>query len=193
MEHNDLVWTEEGKKTVGTYRIFSVTERYCRPPLGAGALKTFSVIETHDWAMILPLLETPRGREFVMVRQWRHGERALSVEFPGGVMESGELTETGAARELREETGYIAGKVTKLGMVNPNPAIMSNHMHFYLAEDLTATGRQDLDEDEFVAYETFPVDYVVRNMGKPPFIHALTATALMFYCQAEMARMDRKS
>jgi 8-oxo-dGTP pyrophosphatase MutT (NUDIX family) len=174
-----LVWTEESSKKVGDFRIFSIRESASRSP--CGIVKTFSVIDTRDWAMVLPLVETGRGKEFVMVRQWRHGAKELSVEFPGGVLETGEQNAEGAARELREETGYIAGRVTKLGEMNPNPAIMSNRIHFYLAENLTQTGKRDLDEDEFVETFNVPVAEVIQNMGNPPYIHALTAAALLHY------------
>jgi 8-oxo-dGTP pyrophosphatase MutT (NUDIX family) len=162
-----------------------VRESVCRSP--EGVLKTFSVIDTRDWAMVVPVIETKRGKAgnadiaFVMVRQWRHGARELSVEFPGGVLEAGEQNAEGAARELREETGFVAGSVTKLGAMNPNPAIMSNRIHFYLAEDLTQTGKRELDEDEFVEVLTVPAVEVLQNMGRPPYIHALTAAALLFY------------
>jgi 8-oxo-dGTP pyrophosphatase MutT (NUDIX family) len=174
-----LVWTEQSSKKVGDFRIFSIRESASLSPLGI--VKTFSVIDTRDWAMVLPLIETERGKEFVMVRQWRHGALELSVEFPGGVLEADEPNEEGAARELREETGFIAGRITKLGEMNPNPAIMSNHIHFYLAENLSQTGKRELDEDEFVETITIPVAEVIQNMGTPPYIHALTAAALLFY------------
>jgi 8-oxo-dGTP pyrophosphatase MutT (NUDIX family) len=180
-----LAWTEESSKEVGDFRIFSIRESASRSP--HGIVKTFSVIDTRDWAMVLPLIETGRGKEFVMVRQWRHGAQELSIEFPGGVLESGEQNAEGAARELREETGYIAGRVTKLGAMNPNPAIMSNHIHFYLAENLTQTGTLDLDEDEFVETLTIPVTEVIQNMGTPPYIHALTAAALLYYIKKTSA------
>ena len=163
--------------------IFSVTQRSCLSP--KGKLKTFTVLDTPDWAIVIPVLETDRGREFVMVRQWRHGERELSLEFPGGVFDKGEDSVQAALRELREETGYTAGKMTKLGEFKPNPAIMSNHVHFYLAEELTNTGIQELDEDEYKTVETVYWEDVVKGMGKPPYIHALMATALMLYLQRQ--------
>lgn len=174
-----LVWAEEFSKTSGNFRIFSVRESVCRSP--DGALKTFSVIDTRDWAMVVPVIETKRGKAFVMVRQWRHGAQELSVEFPGGVLESDERNIEGAALELREETGFVADSVTKLGEMNPNPAIMSNRIHFYLAENLTQTGTRELDEDEFVEVLTVPAVDVLQNMGRSPYIHSLTAAALLFY------------
>ena len=174
-----LIWKEEGRKTVFKGPVFSVEERYCRSPLDK--LGTYSVLNASDWAIIIPSLDTERGREFVMVRQWRHGALELSLEFPGGVMETGENAETAAARELREETGYSAGRIEKLGVFNPNPAIMSNTVHFFLALDLSPPAGQELDEDEFVEVEIVPCEKVINGLGKPPYIHALMGTAVSLY------------
>jgi 8-oxo-dGTP pyrophosphatase MutT (NUDIX family) len=134
------------------------------------------------------VLETNQGKKFVVVRQWRHGLRELSLEFPGGVFEPGENPETAAARELQEETGYKPGTIRKIGEFSPNPAIMSNKVHFFLTDDLTDTGRQELDADEFVETELVDISEVMKGMGKPPFIHALMGSALVLYLQQQNYR-----
>jgi 8-oxo-dGTP pyrophosphatase MutT (NUDIX family) len=181
MEYENLVWKEESRKTVYTCPVFSVEERISRSPDSKS--KVYTVLNTKDWAIVIPVLETDRGREFVMVRQWRHGAKTLSLEFPGGVFEKDEEPSQAARRELREETAYHAGKIRKLGEFNPNPAIMSNRVHFFLAEELQFTGTQELDEDEFVTVETLPWEEVLRGMGKEPYIHALMGTAMALYFQ----------
>ena len=175
----NLVWKEENRKTVYTCPIFKVEELACRSP--NLDLNTYTIINTSDWAIVVPVLETERGKEFVMVRQWRHGARDLSLEFPGGVFEKGENAQAAAERELLEETGYRAGKIQKLGEFNPNPAIMSNTVHFFLALDLELVAGQNLDEDEYVEVETIAFEKVLQGMGKPPFIHALMGTAMALY------------
>jgi 8-oxo-dGTP pyrophosphatase MutT (NUDIX family) len=177
----DLIWIEESSKLVFKNRIFSIRESLCRSPSGKTGL--YTAMEAPDWAVVIPVLDTPQGKRFVMVRQWRHGSRELSLEFPGGVFEHGENPEEAAAREMEEETAYHPRKVTRLGEMSPNPAIMGNRVHFFLAEDLTDTGKQRLDDDEYVDVELFPVEEVIRGMGKPPYIHALMASALMLYLQ----------
>jgi 8-oxo-dGTP pyrophosphatase MutT (NUDIX family) len=131
------------------------------------------------------VLETGGKEQFVMVRQWRHGAEALSLEFPGGVFEHGEDPVEAAARELREETAYRPGKIRKLGEMSPNPAIMANRVHFFLAGDLHPTGNQELDADEYVDVVLVSPEEALRNMGRPPYIHALMAAAMALYLQVK--------
>jgi len=116
-----------------------------------------------------------------MVWQWRHGSKCLSLEFPGGVFEPGENPEEAAIREMYEETGYKPGKIVKLGEFSPNPAIMSNKVHFFLAEELIGDGIQCLDEDEYVEVALVDTDDVFQGIGKEPYVHALMGTALALY------------
>ena len=176
-----LAWKEEGRKKVFVSRVFSVCECYCRSP--CEELRTYTVIDSADWAIVVPVLQTPQGRKFVMVRQWRHGLQGMSLEFPGGVFEPDENPQDAAARELLEETGYKPGAIRKIGEFSPNPAIMSNKVHFFLAEDLVDTGRQRLDADEFMEVELVSEEAAIQGMGKPPFVHALMGSALSLYLQ----------
>jgi len=179
--YDNISWKEEDRKTVLSRPIFSVEDSYCRSP--KDKLKTFNVISAGDWAMIIPLIETEEGQKFVMVRQWRHGAKEISLEFPGGVCEEGEDPEKSAVRELKEETGYVPEKIIKLGSFSPNPAIMTNRMHFFLALDLKGPYDQDLDPDEYVEVELLPCEDVIKNMGKPPYINALIGTAMTLFLQ----------
>ncbi|GHT49926.1 hypothetical protein FACS1894102_5070 [Spirochaetia bacterium] len=141
----------------------------------------FNVIDASPWAVVIPVLECDGRKYFVMVEQWRHGSKTLSIEFPGGVIEEGEDPVYGAARELREETGYKAARLESLGTMSPNPAIMSNELHLFLASGLVKDGSQILDSSEFVNVHYIEAGEVIRNMGKPPYIHALMASALGLY------------
>ncbi|MDR2094228.1 MAG: NUDIX hydrolase [Treponema sp.] len=179
MDEKNLVWKEEGGRVVFNSPVFAVEERFYRSP--ENLVKTFTVLDAADWAIVIPVIETERSRNFVMVRQWRHGARELSLEFPGGVFESGEQDAEAARRELEEETAYTPGKIKKLGVFNPNPALMSNHVHFFLAWDLQALPGQNLDDDEYIAIEMVPEHEVLKGMGRPPFIHALMGTAVALY------------
>lgn len=179
MNEKELAWKEHSREKVFNCRLFSIFESICESPHHES--RTFTVLDAADWAIVVPVIETPKGKKLVMVWQWRHGAQELSLEFPGGVFEPDENPQDAAIRELTEETGYKPGKIRKLGEFSPNPAIMSNKVHIFLAEDLVNTGRQHLDADEFVEVELVSPETVCKGMGKPPYIHALMGSALALY------------
>jgi 8-oxo-dGTP pyrophosphatase MutT (NUDIX family) len=188
MEHDkNLLWKEEANKKIFQCRVFSIRESACRSP--DNELRPFTIIDSPDWAIIVPVIHAPEGEKFVMVRQWRHGSQELSLEFPGGVFEVGEDAAEAAARELREETAYKPGSIQKIGEFSPNPAIMSNRVHFFMAEDLEYTGKQSLDEDEYIEVELVKAAEVFRGLGRPPYIHALMGSALALYLQKTAAHI----
>lgn len=170
-----LKWKELQSKTILKTVVFDVMEH--KNQAVTGITGDYIVVNARDWVIVI----AERNDRFLMVKQWRHGEKALSVEFPGGVIDEGEEPKAAARRELLEETGCTAGKLTKLGSVNPNPALFSNHVHVFLAEDLTETGVQDLDQDEFINCMELEKKEVLNGMGTAEFPHALMGTALAMY------------
>ena len=183
----DLCWKPEEKIPLCTTPVFTVNRQYALSP--EGIKKDFITIDAADWVICIPVLNAQEAEHlaginktcFLMVEQWRHGAKDLSTEFPGGVIDKGESPEAAAKRELTEETGFTAEKLIPLGSINPNPALFSNTVHFFAAENLTDTKRQNLDEDEFVRPLIIPADEVIKKTGQPPYIHALMAAALGLY------------
>ena len=175
MEKENLEWRTINRKNILHTRVMDVIEQTSISP--DGTEYTYIVEDSVDWAIVIPVYED----NFLMVKQWRHGERELSLEFPGGDIDEGENVEEGAKRELLEEAGVIAKKITHLMTINPNPALNNNHVHIYCAEDLTLTGTQSLDKDEFLNCEKVPIKEVYEKMGTGMHNHALMAAALFAY------------
>lgn len=179
--NKSLIWEEKKSSELLKTRVMTVTERESISPKGEPG--KYIVMDAPDWVITIPVLENPA--RFIMVRQWRHGTKSLSTEFPGGVIDSGEAPEQAAQRELMEETGFFAKRLEFLGSISPNPALMSNKVHCFAAYSLEPTGEQHLDKDEFVDYFELPAQEVYENMGNKDFPHGLMVAALELFRQKE--------
>ena len=177
MQDKDLLWNEKSRKQLLETPVLKVMQTESISPNGDNG--QYIVLDAKDWCAVIAEL----GDDFLMVRQWRHGSKSLSIEFPGGVIEDGETPLEAACRELREETGFSSKDVILLGTMSPNPALFSNHINFFLAKDLEQEGEQNLDSDEFVNAVRIPKKEVFEKMGSPEYPHALMAAALNFYRQ----------
>ncbi len=85
--------------------------------------------------------------QLVLVRQYRRAAGKVLLEIPAGTRETDEDAETCAQRELREEVGYNAGKVERLGGFYSAPGFCTEYLDCYLLTDLHE-GRDDADDDE---------------------------------------------
>ena len=145
-----------------------------------GAEGRFIKLIPPDWVTVIPVL--PDGR-FLMVRQYRHGSATLSDEFPAGVIDRGEEPAEAARRELEEETGYVAEKITPIGDINPNPAFMSNTSYTFLAEGLEKISDQQLDEHERISFFSLSEEEINEQMGRDNMKSAIMVQAWFWYQQ----------
>ena len=181
-----LEWKTLEKNNVLHTCVFDVKKKKCES--AEGTKGNFYTIEANDWVIVVPVI----GDKFVLVKQWRHGIGSVTCEFPGGIVEKGEDPASAAERETEEETAYKAGKLTKLGEMNPNPALYTNRLHIYLAEDLVPVGEQHLDDDEFINYYELPIDEVIRDFATGEYQHAYTGTALALYLRKKYFEKNEK-
>jgi ADP-ribose diphosphatase len=86
--------------------------------------------------------------KIILVKQYRHPFQKFLLEFPAGKLEKGEDPQICAVRELEEETGYSAGKITKLGAILTTPGFCTEVLHIYKAEDLIP-GQHRREEGEY--------------------------------------------
>jgi 8-oxo-dGTP pyrophosphatase MutT (NUDIX family) len=142
----------------------------------------FCLLTAPDWVNVVPVIRGTDGSErFLMVRQYRHGAGIVTTEFPAGLVEQGEEPLAAAERELREETGRKAGRMTLLGRVSPNPAFMSNWCYTYLAEDLSLPAGSDLDHLEILEPVEVPAAELEERAASGEYVNSLVLVALLLF------------
>jgi ADP-ribose pyrophosphatase len=119
----------------------------------------YHVVIAPDSVIVVPHFD---NGDTMLVRQWRHAWDESSWEVPAGTLNAGEAPQDCARRELAEETGLRASRLTELGVVH-GAAILSARGHLFLAEGITEA-EQNL--------ETYEQDMEVLRL---PLADALSA------------------
>ena len=128
-------------------------------------------------AVILPVL--PDGR-IMMIKTYRYAVNEHLLELPAGTIDPGESPINCAGRELMEETGYIAGKLTRIGSFYASPGILTEKMHAYLATDLLPhAGEKDVGEEIELQPMTF--EEALKLVTDGDIIDAKTITTLLLF------------
>ncbi|ACY46948.1 NUDIX hydrolase [Rhodothermus marinus] len=171
-------WKCLHREVLADYKVFRIWREQVQPPR-APRPYDFYLLEAIDWVNVIPI--TPDGK-VVFVRQYRYGTREVSLEIPGGAVDPDDPSPLEAARrELREETGYEAERLVYLGAVAPNPAILTNRCHTFLAENVRPVGPQQLDDAEEIEVVLLDPAEIPERIRRGEINHALVVAAFYLY------------
>lgn len=173
-------WQQLESKVVDDYRIFRLRQDRSRSP-ETGQAHHFYVLEAPDWINVIPL--TPEGK-VVLIRQYRHGTREVSLEIPGGMVDGvDEDPGRAATRELLEETGYRAAEMIPIGHVTPNPAFLDNRCYTFLAKDARPVALPQLDGTEDIELSLVDLSAIPTLISSGQITHALVIAAFYHHEQ----------
>ena len=108
-----------------------------------------------------------------MVEQFRKPCEMISLELPAGKLDAGEPPEVCAKRELHEETGYIAGKITKVLTIHSTPGFSDEVLHMFVATDLVEK-KACPDEEEFISCKLYEISDLISMIEKGDITDAKT-------------------
>ena len=127
--------TEE--KTLSTRKVFEgqrFSVRIDTVSTARGDESTREIVEIGDAVVVIPV---DADDNVLMVRQYRKAVGKELLELPAGGIDPGEDAETTVLREMQEETGFLPGKVERLGGFYSTPGFCTEYLYLYLATELT--------------------------------------------------------
>jgi ADP-ribose diphosphatase len=120
-----------------------------------GIERTYERMKAGGFGAVM-MVPVDAQNNLILVREYAVGTECYELGFPKGAIDKGETALAAANRELMEEVGFGAGKLTLLKEVNLAPSYFSAQMQIYLAQDLYPESREG-DEPEPLEIVKWPL------------------------------------
>ena len=156
-----------------------VAKETCELPSGK-VIDDFYTLWQPDWVLILA--RTKDGK-WVMTEQYRHGTGKIALEFPAGIIDKGETPEKAAIRELQEECGYGAIRISELGIKNNtvtylgsfsvNPDRHRGKFHVVFIDGVERLGKTSFDDTEDIETFLYTDEELQAKVADVTFNHPL--------------------
>lgn len=141
--------------------------------------KSFRQVAVHPGgAVVLPV---KNDGKIILINQYRYPHNKVVLELPAGKLEKGEDPLNCATRELTEETGYTAKKISKLGKIFTTPGFCDEVLHIYLAQDLTAGDHAREEGEEGMEIVELTLDEIDEKIKNGEIVDAKTISGIYMY------------
>lgn len=124
--------------------------------------------------LVVPMLD---DATVLLIREYAAGVERYELALPKGRVEEGESVEQAANREIREEVGYGARRITPLKSVTLAPGYFSHATHVVLAQELYPA-RLPGDEPEAIEVVPWPLDRLTELVARAECTEARSIAAL---------------
>ena len=185
-KQNNLTWEEISTEHIVQDEWIDFRRSAYRFPDGS-VFEPYYSYSRRDYVVIVA---SDTDGKYLCVRQFRHGIKKVTTEFPAGGIERTDGKEYGsgdsssasensleaAKRELLEETGYASDEWAHLLTVPSNATIADNYAHIYAAKNCRKSGEQNLDETEFLnvcKYSADEIEGMIQTGDFPQAVHIM--------------------
>lgn len=178
MKKNDGKWEVLDSKYLSREPWFTVRRDHVKLPNG-NEIPDYYILEYPNWVNTIAIT---KNREFVFVRQYRHGLRDVMFELCAGVCEKEDTSPmVSAQRELLEETGYGNGEWKPFMVASANAGTHSNLVYSFLVTDVEKITEPHLENTEDLSVHLFTFDEVKKLLVDGEIKQAQFAAPLWKY------------
>lgn len=145
-----------------------------------GEQSIYGVVEKPDYVVAIPWQDERLG----VVTQYRYPIDAWKTEFPQGGIDAHDANTSpadAAARELREETGLVAGELTHLGTLHEGYGFMSQRYHVFVATVAGMTAATPEASEGEMTFEWLTTDDFWRRVDSGEISDGATLAAMSLF------------
>ena len=170
---SEVPWKRLSTRPIYQNRWLSLREDVVELPNGRTTI--YGVVSCGECVGVLPFLDS---ETVLLVQQYRYVARRATWEMPTGGVHAGESVEGAAQRELVEEIGHRAGRLTPITTYHTSKSVMDETAHLFVGEDLVNLALAP-DETEFIEVRPFPFREVERMVLSGEIVDSMTIIAVL--------------
>jgi ADP-ribose pyrophosphatase len=169
----EVPWKQKSTRQIYQNPWISLREDIVELPNGRTTI--YGVVACSECVGVLPFLDP---NTVLMIKQYRYVAKQVTWEMPTGGMHRGESREAAAQRELSEEIGYRAEKLTWLSTFHTSKSVVDETAHLFLGEVLVKVELSP-DETEFIEVRAFPFEEVLQMVLRSEITDSMTVVGVL--------------
>lgn len=175
---SEIPWKMVSTRPIYQNRWLSLREDLVELPNGRTTI--YGVVSCGECVGVLPFLDSDT---VLLVRQYRYVARRPTWEMPTGGVHQGESVEVAAQRELAEEIGFSAARLTHVCTYHTSKSVMDETAHLFLGKEMTKLALPP-DETEFIETRPFWFPEVMRMVRAGEIVDSMTIIAVLSAAQS---------